>query len=177
MRATVAAERAPLGLRAVPTLPHLLLILALLAAPSISTPPPACNVSTPSPLNSFGCLLFSFAAYNATRNASFSLSFATIDAVAQPNTLILSSLSPVPAVLVHFLNSTFHTQLAAPFTLPTRGAVDSGGSLFLLDILQDVFVFSPYPAYAWTGQLLPTTRQYGLLVLQARRASTCSCGT
>ena len=52
--------------------------------------------ASPPPLLTFGCLLFSFAAYNATRNSTFSLSFATLDAVAQPKTLILSSLPQFP---------------------------------------------------------------------------------
>ena len=45
--------------------------------------------------------------------------------------------------------------------------MDSGGCLFLLDSLQGVFVFNAYPTYAWTGQLLPSSRKSGLLVLQA----------
>ena len=129
----------------------LLVSLAVLAPLTRALP---CPTSTPSASNPVGCLLYSFPVPPALLAPDNYVVSATYDAVAQPNTLILSVIFVPPLLLVTYVNGTFYMQLDAPgLVAPQYGVVDSGGAVFIMDNGGQVFVFSPYPAYALTQTL------------------------
>ena len=108
----------------------------------------ACPSSTPTPSNPLGCVLYNFTTAVVAPNS------VSVDYVAQPNTLIVSSIS-TSTMFVHYLNGSFYKQLsgfgAYPISNPETSTVDSSGFLFSVQDagVSYVLIFTPYPAYSY----------------------------
>ena len=109
----------------------------------------ACPSHTPSPSNPIGCVLYSFTSAVASPNS------VSIDTTAQPNTLIVGSIS-TNTIAVHYLSGAFYKQLIAapahPISYPEASTVDSTGLVFCVQNNNGagyVLIFTPYPTYSY----------------------------
>ena len=124
----------------------LLFPLLLCCASSVAASPP-CPSSTPSPSNPVGCQLYSFHTPVAAPT------FLAVDSVAQPNTLILGSVS-TNTLAAHYLNGTFYQNLTSsslyPLYFAEAATVDTNGYVFISNYYSSyIIIFSPYPSYAF----------------------------